>query len=559
MKIKATFLILISVLAIQQTCLAQQIPIGSLTESYFRQLQLENRLDSNLSFTIRPLSYAYLKTGLKKSKVSRAIDSLNLYTSIIDQKNLTFSLLPISLQQQINTNHPYGWNDGAMIPARGYQTLISAGFYLKAGPLSIQLQPEYLYAQNTAFDDFGKYHSDADLINYYSYHRQTDQPERFGNNPYQKILWGQSNISLNYKWLSLSLSNENKWWGPGIRNSLIMSNHAPGFKNISLHSSKPIHIGIGSLEFEMFGGRLEESKQSALVANRTSNGTLLYNAKNPDWRYLSGLTFSYQPKWIPGLFLGLTRTFQAYHKNVNSFSEYFPFLTPYQKINTNDGDPIPRDQLSSVYARWLFSKSHAEVYFEYGANDNALDFRDFLGSPQHARAYIFGFRKLIPLDYKEETFLSLATEITQLSQTPDRMVRGAGSWYYHGEVLQGYTNLGQVLGAGTGSSGDLQSFSVNYLRGFKNLGFRFERWVHDQDYYAAIIGDRNNQSRSWVDLSFAITGQWQFKHHVILTTELNYIKSLNYQWVDLAPAGNYYPIGKDVSNFHGVLGLSYYF
>nr|MBC7613687.1 hypothetical protein [Pseudopedobacter sp.] len=344
----------------------------------------------------------------------------------------------------------------------------------------------------------------------------------------------------------------------GNRNSLIMSNNAAGFKNISLHSNRPINIGIGSLEFEIFGGRLEESKQSALVANKTSTGIPLYNAKNPNWRYLTGLTFSYQPKWLPGLFLGLTRIFQAYHTDINTFKEYVPFLTPFQKINTNDGDPIPRDQISSVYTRWLFPKTHAEVYFEYGANDNALDFRDFLGSPQHSRAYIFGFRKLIELNKKNE-YIAISSEITQLSQTPDRLVRDAGTWYYHFELLQGYTNQGQVLGAGTGSGGDLQSLSINYLKDFKNIGFRFERSVHDQDYYEASIGDYNGQSRRWVDLSFAALGQWKF-NQFLLNTELNYIHSLNYKWDQFQVDPNkYLQRGRDAENIQIRLGLTYKF
>ncbi|MBU1372237.1 MAG: capsule assembly Wzi family protein [Bacteroidetes bacterium] len=534
----------------------QTINVGSTVEDYYQFLQLKGELDSSLSFTIRPLNDAYLTQAIKPSSRNTR-DSLRFFYPLIEQKHLSLSLLPITLIQQVNTDHPYGWNDGAMIPAKGYESLVSAGFYFKVGPLSIQLQPEYVYAQNLIFDDFGKYHSDQDLINYYAYHSGTDQPEKFGPGSYSKVSWGQSNISLSHQWLSLSLSNENKWWGPGNRNSLIMGNHAPGFKNISLHSNRPINIGIGSLEFEMFGGRLEESNQSALVKNKTNNGSLLYNAKNPDWRYLSALTFSYQPKWVPGLFFGLTRTFQAYHATVDTFQEYVPFLTPYQKKNTNNGDPIPRDQLSSVYAKWLLPKTHAEVYFEYGVNDNAIDFRDFLGSPQHSRAYIFGFKKMIALNKRDE-YITISSEITQLSQTPDRLVRPAGSWYYHGELFQGYTNKGQVLGAGTGSGGDLQSFSINYLKDFKNIGFRFERSVHDQDYYEALIGDYNGQSRRWVDLSFAALGQWKF-NHFLLNTELNYIKSLNYQWYDFTPSGNYLPVGQDRGNFHGRIGINYFF
>ena len=51
-------------------------------------------------------------------------------------------------------------------------------------------------------------------------------PERFGNTNHNKINFGQSSIRLNWKSLSLGVSNENLWWGPSFRNSIMMSNHA---------------------------------------------------------------------------------------------------------------------------------------------------------------------------------------------------------------------------------------------------------------------------------------------------------------------------------------------
>ena len=64
-------------------------------------------------------------------------------------------------------------------------------------------------------------------------------------------------------------------------------------------------------------------------------------------------------------------------------------------MKTNDGDEFPSDQILSFYTRWLFPKARAEVYFEFGQNDNSHDFRDFIGAPEHSRAYLFGFSKLI--------------------------------------------------------------------------------------------------------------------------------------------------------------------
>ena len=62
-------------------------------------------------------------------------------------------------------------------------------------------------------------------------------PERFGNVNHNKTTYGQSSIRLNWKKLSLGISNENLWWGPSIRNSIMMSNHAQGFKHITFNTT----------------------------------------------------------------------------------------------------------------------------------------------------------------------------------------------------------------------------------------------------------------------------------------------------------------------------------
>lgn len=60
------------------------------------------------------------------------------------------------------------------------------------------------------------------------------------------------------------------------------------------------------------------------------------------------------------------------HEDLNGFSDYFPFFTPVEKVKSGiDGDLFSRDQRFSEYIKWVFPKAHAEVYFEYGLNDNS--------------------------------------------------------------------------------------------------------------------------------------------------------------------------------------------
>jgi hypothetical protein len=152
-------------------------------------------------------------------------------------------ILPIDYNIEFNSHHPYNRNNGSMIPNRGYQHIISAGIYAEIGPLSIQLKPEHLFSENKDFEGFGEGpngHYPVIWAKRYKLWNNIDMPERFGEKSISKTLIGQSSIRLNFKGLSLGVSNENIWWGPSIRNSIMMSNHARGFKHITFNTTKPL-------------------------------------------------------------------------------------------------------------------------------------------------------------------------------------------------------------------------------------------------------------------------------------------------------------------------------
>ena len=215
----------------------------------YRRSQLLGQVDSTISFTIQPL---YKESLEAESRYSSDSSSSNNYLQAayaahdIYKGKINLKILPIIWNQQYNTNHPEGFNDGAMIPARGYQTLVSAGFFAKYGPLSIQLMPELVFSHNSKYAGFSPQQSDEIWARYYqNYLNEIDIPERFGEKSYTKLHWGQSNIRLTHKAVSVGLSSENVWWGPGRKNSLIMSNTATGFNHITLNTVKPIKTFIG--------------------------------------------------------------------------------------------------------------------------------------------------------------------------------------------------------------------------------------------------------------------------------------------------------------------------
>lgn len=551
-----------------ESALGQSLPVGSpVLNDYYRRQQLLGKVDSDLSFSVLPLlSSKQLKVSNifnpDTFKKSSRWSQLAPYT--FSNKSGAIQILPISWQQQYNSDHPYGWNDGPMIPTKGYQTMISGGIYFRYGPLSIQLRPEYVYAANPIFNGFASGHTGQDLVNYYGLYNDIDNPERFGNSYYSKLFWGQSSMRLTLGVISVGVSNENLWWGPGIQNALILSNNAPGFKHLTFNTTKPVPTAIGSFEWEFIAGHLDDSGYPPLLTTTLADGTNLFVYKNTDWRYFTGFNLNYHPKWIRGFTLGFNRTFNAYYSDVKThgFSAFVPYLTSFFKKNYNNGagDAYPMDQVTSVYARWFFVKAQAEFYIEYGLEDNTYNLNDFLGSPDHSRAYTVGLRKILPIAGKKDQHILIGAEITQTSLTPvDIGVREAGLWYFNYQVTQGHTNNGQILGAGTGPGGNEQSIDVSWVKGLKRLGIQFQRFEHDVDYTDIYLSPINGNSRSWVDFGVGLVGEWNYKN-LLFNAKLQEIQSLNYEWIlkNYNPSQYYIP-NNTVYNLHAELGMTYRF
>ncbi|PWA10879.1 capsule assembly Wzi family protein [Flavobacterium laiguense] len=522
-------------LLISNTLLAQNIPVGSIdmTETRLRNEQLLGRRDSLTSFTLRPLSQSLL-TGLQTNSNS---DSKNKFL---------LKALPIRLTGQYNTLAPSGWNDGAMIPDKGYQTLISAGFFAQHGILSVQLKPEYIYAANPDFEIFPLTETSSARLNYVNYLNHTDLPSPYGDQSYNNLNWGQSNITIAINKFSIGLSTENMWWGPGTRNSLVMSNTAPGFLHFTLNTKQPIKTFLGSFEGQIISGKLEGSGKSSPKSQFIIDGIDNEITKTNDWRYINGLSINYQPKWIPGLFLGLNRVIQVYHEDLgHTFSDYFPIISPFQKKNTDGEDAKNRDQLASLFFRWVMKESKFEFYGESGWNDHSQDLTDLFQSPEHSRAYLFGFNKLFMLNKNKNKYLKVNFETTHLEQSADRIVRPAGAWYMHGSVLHGYTHKGEVLGAGIGPGSNLQTLDFSVWEKDKVWGVQVERYAHNMDFYYDAYTDYNHK---WVDLALN-TYAYRKYGNLGIQAKINTSLMGNYQ----------YQYNNNLINMQFQLSLEYYF
>lgn len=464
---------------------------------------------------------------------------------------VTMQWLPFSATGQYNTHHPYGWNDGAMIPARGIEGLISGGIILSSGNFSLQFKPEFIYAQNTAFETFPEEHSDVYWARYYQLLNKSDIPERFGENAYKKLFPGQSSIRYHTGSLSVGISTENLWWGPGRYNALVMSNNAPGFVHMTLNTIKPIVTAIGSFKGQLVAGSLSSSGIAVPDTNRYYNGTRLYQPKNEETRYLTGLTLSWQPKWVKGLFVGFNKVSYLYHSDISGIADVFPLEGIIRSGSEKNGK---KASLGSLFARYVMPEDHAELYFEYGRNDKSPSLLNMVTDNGYPRAYVAGFRKLFP-SRKSKSYIEFASEFTQMELPTAELIQQGASFYTHPYVRQGFTNDGQVLGAGVGPGSNSQLVDISWVKGFTKVGLQFERIARNNDFYYNAFVITQDFTRHWIDVSTTLHANWQF-NRFLFSSQMGLIRSLNYQWY-IFPDLGYFKNGYDVLNFHANVSFSY--
>ena len=537
MSLHKKWLFSITILFLSNFVYVQSIPIGfNSVDEKIRELQLEGKIGTKYSFFSRP----YRATAeISYDSILQKIDSTFEYRNVIysNNKRINFQILPFSFITKFNSHHPYGWNQQGFIDAKGIQTYLSGGVYGRWGILSAQFMPEVVYANNSNFETSNNYGSPT-------------------KGAYKKYFPGQSYVSVAAGNLALSVSTENMWWGPGIENSLLMSNNAPGFLHLKLHSKGPIKTPIGNIEFSLIAGRLEEDTSVLL---QVKNLTTYYYAQgsysgypsspsldSTNWKYLNAFTFSYNPKFAPSLYLGFTRvgyTYNNYLGNHGDFlQDYLPVFIGIFRSNSKyykaDGSNTKTKQIVSFSGRYLFQQSNAELYAEYGYGDNTSNLEDLTLSIDHGAVFSVGFKKLIPLSHRK--WLSLESELTQLTQSFNNQYRGTGGdWYlYQGS----YTNQSRILGAGYGMASNMVTVKATIKEGFNRAGIMLQRIIH-----STTLEPNFSQDKKWIDYSLGFVYQKRYKN-IVLQSKTQLVYSDNYAW----------KIDEQRFNFNSQLGVLYF-
>ena len=488
---------------------------------YQRTKQLLN--DSNgvitNSFLIRSTSsFQFLQSKLKGTT-----------KDIVQSINFTFD-------QQNNSLQPISFNDGSMYPARGWQERYSYGVNLKLLIFDINYQPEKLTVQNLTQEYYRGNTLDGNFMFKYfgMVANNIDNFRQFGYDRIEETTLGQSRAGIKFKFMAAGVSNENIWWGPGKRNSLVFTNNAAGFKHYYLKTVEPIKTYIGSFELAGVVGKLDTTKYTDIDQSLLDICQPCKFFKNLDEREIDGITINYQPKWVPNLYIGYAYSRQFYRNATNALGETVNFFSKN----------LPKQEIGSIVFRFAMPEDHAEFYGEMGLpNEAPWPWKFF--KERMRPAFVFGATKLVPLKLFN-SYLSLNIEFAQLQLMNSRDILYEGypfaggkpnSWYLSNIVNQGWSNNGQLMASSIGPGSNNQSISLSWNKGYNKIGIFVERTVYNNDFYYSVYYNpfANNgmgyYNRYWVDLTQRLELQLMPIKNILLSASFTNTNALNYRWI----------------------------
>jgi hypothetical protein len=394
------------------------------------------------------------------------------------------ALLP-ELAYVYNSGHAWSWNDGANRGLKGGNVTLSAGFVLRQYGVTLQLVPQVIYEANLAIPvlPYADNRTPARKIWANPFHgppESIDAPLRFGTEP-RLVLRGQNRLAVDVPAaLRLGLSTENRWWGPGVRNALVLGSQGPGFGHFFIESREPWVTRAGSFEAQYLLGLLRESK------------FFDYDASN-DQRSLSAAAVTWRPP--PGLDalvpeIGLSRAVMA--EGAPRFDNALDFLRDVGRPFSEPSDvgARGRDQITALFARWLVPAAGLEAWLEWARYEQPINLRDLLVNPGHTQGYTLGASWAQP---HRRGYLQSQMEFTYVEPSASIRVRPAVPSYTSASVPQGWTHEGELIGPAVGQAGSSQWLAFDWYRNageharadqprllrVTQLGVQFGRWRRD--------------------------------------------------------------------------------
>jgi hypothetical protein len=398
-----------------------------------------------------------------------------------------------------NTAAPYGQNDGVLWQGRGFNALFKSGVRFEGYGVELTLLPHFAFSQNAPFEIMPSYY-ESEYGYFWGYgvpkskSGGADAPQRFGDKPFFDWDFGDSEIRYTWKTLTIGFGTQAIWLGPSYLNPMLHSNNAPAYPKFDIGLRRQrvtipwLDWYLGDVEARLWVGRLSKSD---------------YFDSDPsnDYTMFHGFAFAYAPSFLPGLTLFANRVCLVPWEWEN-----LKYIFPSEE-NTIE------DQKASFGFSWIFPQVGFEVYGELGIDD-------FVGGgfpagyiryPFHTMVYTGGVRKTVAISKNRSIYGMITAELNSMEMSQDFQYMWPYSFYFHHQVVHGYTNRGQWIGAGTGWGGNSQymEFKLCYPTGTSS--FFLHRNNPDNNYfYSKTIEEKASETGHGADYF------WSWKANFVL-------------------------------------------
>ena len=439
--------------------------------------------------------------------------------------SLALTLVAPTWYNSYNLNTPLGGNDRGLWQGRGYNSSLSAGVVFKSKHFEASFVPDLYFSENK-YITIAPSAIGANGSEYGYYIGGLDAPQRFGNQAYADWSLGQTEIRFNYNAFTLGAGTQNVWLGPLRHQPIIWSNNAAGFPKIDIGMNKR-ETPIGAFETRFWWGFLQTSNYFTGPSSAPVEVGVYHD-------FIAGFTFSYAPKFIPGLTLGVQKTAQS---PLDSFAIYaiFSGMDPGFGGQQKFGGGIYDNRLS-VSWEWVAHSIGLSFYGEWAREDYTSN---LLEAAEHSRGLGIGVRQVFDLTKDKKHLLMAEIEVTSLVYSRDYLLNShdsawgvgwGGGYYRNGGSITGYTNKGQIIGASMGSGSNAQHYGLTYYAPFGSAGLFLTRTGHDDtELYAPGQDSLDVRSRP-VGLEIGASGTILLPHSIMVKASVSYVEERNWKF-----------------------------
>lgn len=396
--------------------------------------------------------------------------SAAVLSSIPDSAGFRAAVVDPQVETVWNSEIPLSLNDGSLWAGRGMNAAVSGGVVGSYGRFRFMLAPRLNLSQNKPFGILPSGRADRSgfASPWWSGTRSADLPLRFGQERYATLDPGETLVESSVGPVAVGATSAATWWGPGMRNALLISNNAGGIPRVYLRTARPVSTRLGEVEGIWLLGQLMESP---FFDRDDSN----------DSRSLSAVALSLRVAADTGLRVGIARAVYAVARPGRLPAHAGDVFLRWFQPALRDSALSSADQITALFAKWTVPEAGLAAHFEWATLTIPKSLRDLMVNPEDAQGYTVGLEWAKALS--AITTLRIQSEFTSLEQTPLQTGGETTTFYTSDVVPQGFTMRGQPIGASIGPGGSSQYLGATLFQGRFIFGSSVGRIRWDEDAY----------------------------------------------------------------------------